>query len=206
MMEGVSGVGYLLIGDEGDTNLAGGDGSDVGLTVFAPVDLDETGPGGDVEVLTKTDAAGADVLFRETCPDGYSRTRTVGAYDEAGMKCLAVRVYENPFDRAGDALHGVFPVKANTKAGGVVEQDLMEDRATNPTTYALRKSGFGRGIFADEADAMDGMAFEAAEIFLDINADGEESLKGVGHETFPADFIYRRFDGVDKIDLKALPG
>ncbi len=157
-------------------------------------------------MLAKTDAPGADVIFGETCPGGDSRARTVGAHDEAGMECLAIGVDESPFDRAGDALDGVFPVKADTKTGGAFEQDLMEDCAPDAAPRSLRKGCLCGGMFADEADALDGVAFEAVEIFLDINADCGESLEGVRQETFAAGFVDGRLDGVDEIDLKTVAG
>jgi hypothetical protein len=51
-------AGELRVRDEGDADLGGGDGGDVGLAAAAPVDLDEVGPRVDSEVLAEADAAG----------------------------------------------------------------------------------------------------------------------------------------------------
>ena len=46
--------------DEGDTDLAGGYGSDVGLCAVGPIDLDLIRPGRYDEVLAESDASGGD--------------------------------------------------------------------------------------------------------------------------------------------------
>jgi len=55
--EGCLGAGEFFVRDEGDADFVGGVGSDVGLAVVAPVDLDEVRPWGDGVVLAQADAA-----------------------------------------------------------------------------------------------------------------------------------------------------
>jgi hypothetical protein len=55
--ESLLGAADFFAGDEGDTDFAGGDWSDVGLAVVAPVNFDEAAPGSDGVVLTEADAA-----------------------------------------------------------------------------------------------------------------------------------------------------
>ena len=84
----------LLARDKGDADLGGRDGSDVGLSVVAPIDLDEVGlnirQGIQGEVLAEADAAGADRGAIETGPGADARLMAVGSDDIAGPDGVAV--------------------------------------------------------------------------------------------------------------------
>jgi hypothetical protein len=94
-------------------------------------------------------------------------------------------------------------VEADAEAVGAVEQKLMEDGSTDAAAGACGECGLCGGGLVEKTDAVELVSFKAAQIFFEIEPDGCEGLKGVGHEAFAAGFIDRGPHGVDDIDLKA---
>src|SRR5580698_7823243 len=83
---------YFFAGDEGDADFSGGDGSDVGLAVVAPVDFDKPAPWSDGVVLTKANAAGVSVAPVESGQGGDAGLVAVGADKVAGAEGVGVGV------------------------------------------------------------------------------------------------------------------
>ena len=79
----------------------------------------------------------------ETGPGCDAGAGAVGADEVAGVEGLAVGVDEGAFGCGGDALDGVLPVKADSEAGGAVEEELVEDGATDAAAGRVREGGFG---------------------------------------------------------------
>ena len=118
--EGLIGADCLFAGDEGDTDLARGDGCDVSLAMVAPVDLDEAAPGSDCVVLAKSDTAGVGGSWIEPSEGGDAGVVAVSADEIAGVERLIVGVNcDVPAGR--DTSESVLPMEANAQAGGVVE-------------------------------------------------------------------------------------
>ena len=157
-------------------------------------------------MLAQADAAGVDDARVRPAQVATREHWAVGSYEVAGVEGLAVGVNESSFGLLGDALDGVFPVKADAEVCGAIEQELVEDGATDAAAGISREGGFSCGFFGEEADSVKGVGLEAAEIFIEIDADGGEGLEGVGHEAFAAGFVDGRAYGLDDIDLEAEAG
>ncbi len=114
-------AGEFATGDKGDTDLGGGDGSDVGLAFTAPVHLDMAGPGNNGEVLAETDTP--DWREESACravksgPGANARLMAVGAGNIARMEYAAV----GPDGSSFDSLHYRLPMETDSQFSGPVE-------------------------------------------------------------------------------------
>jgi len=149
--EGVRGTGKFPIGDKGDADHGGRDGGDVGLTVVAPVNLDEVCPWCDGVVLPQTDAGGVPGGSREVGPVGDARLVAVCADKVARAEGLPIRTDLRDAVALGEALNDRLPMKTDAKGGGAIEQQLMEGRAANTATWTGGEGGFGDGVVAGGA-------------------------------------------------------
>jgi len=130
----------------------------------------------------------------------------------AGAEGLVVGVDVGAVGGLRDALDGVFPVEADSEAGGAVEQEPVEDSAADTASGACGEGGFGGGgmgggrLVVEEADAAEWSGFDVAEVLIEIEAEGGEGSQRVGHEAFAAGFVDAGLHGVDDLDLKTLVG
>jgi hypothetical protein len=195
----------LLIRDKGDTYLIDGVGRDVGLAEVAPVDLDELCPWGNGVVLAESDATGADRRVGETHCGGHAGLMAVGSNEIASTQCLAISADDSAVWGRLDALNRVFPVEANAEAGSAIDEKLVENGAADTAARVQRKTGFDGGFAVVKANAAQRVAFGVEKLF-DIEAQGGEGFKRIGHKAFAAGLVDGRLHAIDDFDLKTLAG
>src|ERR1700761_6377692 len=81
----------------------------------------------------------------------------------------------------------------------------MEDSAADASAGTCGKAGLGGGgcLSVVEADAAEEMAFDFAEIAVEIEAEIGERAHSVGQETFTAGLVDGGLHSVDNFDLEA---
>jgi hypothetical protein len=96
-------------------------------------------------------------------------------------------------------------VKADAEGEGAVEQKLMKGGAAYASAGACGEDGFGdgSGLFVEEADAAEEMAFGFAKIAIEVEPKVGERAHGVGHEAFAAGLVDGGLHGVDDFDVEA---
>src|ERR1700733_7907473 len=82
----------------------------------------------------------------------------------------------------------------------------MEDGAADASSGTCGEGGFGGGgrLFVVEADAAEEVAFDFAEVDVEIEAEVGERAYGVRHGAFAAGLVDGGLHGVDDFDVQAL--
>jgi hypothetical protein len=171
--------------------------------MVAPVDLDEVGPWRDRVVLAEADAAGVDGGGGEAGCCGDAGLVAVGADEVAGGESLAVGADDSVFVSGIDRADCVFPMEADSEAGGAINEKFMEHGAADAAAGVQTKAGFDKSFGIVKANAAQRVTL-GVEKLLYVEAQGCEGFEGVGQEAFAAGLVDGRLHGIDDFNVKTL--